>query len=286
MEISLQDQVAFVTGAGAGIGEGAARRLAACGATVVVTDVERERADQVAATIVESGGRAVPLRVDVMDTSAIEAAMHETQRRFGRLDILVNNAGGVRGQRFLEQSERSWRRHIDINMVSMLAATWHGAHLMEQGGRGGSIVNVSSIEGSRAAPMYSVYAACKAAMLNFTRTMALELAEHGIRVNAITPDQTRTAGNSGQRRGPIDPEALTRRTEEQRDDLAAYVPVGREGTTEECGDVIAFLCSSQASYVTGVTLPVDGGAWASSGWIRRADGDGWTLGGGVGVVQG
>jgi NAD(P)-dependent dehydrogenase (short-subunit alcohol dehydrogenase family) len=286
MEISLQDQVAFVTGAGAGIGEGTSRQLAACGATVVVTDVERERADRVAATIVESGGRALPLRVDVMDTSEIEAAMQETQRRFGRLDILVNNAGGVRGQRFLEQSERSWRRHIDINMVSMLAATWHGAQLMKQGGRGGSIVNVSSIEGSRAAPMYSVYAACKAAMLNFTRTMALELAEHGIRVNAITPDQTRTAGNSGQRRGPVDPEALARRTEEQRDDLAAYVPVGREGTPEECGDVIAFLCSSQASYVTGVTLPVDGGAWASSGWIRQADGDGWTLGGGVGVVRG
>jgi NAD(P)-dependent dehydrogenase (short-subunit alcohol dehydrogenase family) len=286
MEISLQDQVAFVTGAGAGIGEGTSRRLAACGATVVVTDVEQERADHVAASIVESGGRALPLRVDVMDTSAIEGAMRETQRQFGRLDILVNNAGGVRGQRFLEQSERSWRRHIDINMVSMLAATWHGAQLMEQGGRGGSIVNVSSIEGSRAAPMYSVYAACKAAMLNFTRTMALELAEHGIRVNAIAPDQTRTAGNSGQRRGPIDPEALARRTEEQRDELAAYVPVGREGTTGECGDVIAFLCSSQASYVTGVTLPVDGGAWASSGWIRRPDGNGLTLGGGVGVVRG
>jgi NAD(P)-dependent dehydrogenase (short-subunit alcohol dehydrogenase family) len=156
---------------------------------------------------------------------------------------------------------------------------------MVREGRGGSIVNISSIEGTRAAPMYSVYAACKAGMLNLTRTLAVEMAEHGIRVNAITPDQTRTAGNSGARHGEVDPARLLARTEEQREDLARYVPLGREGTVDECGDVVAFLCSPLARYITGVTLPVDGGTWASSGWIRRDDAPGWTLVGGVGVAN-
>lgn len=193
------------------------------------------------------------------------------------MDILVNNAGGVRGRRFLEQSERSWRRHIDINLTSVLAATWHAAHAMIRGGGGGSIVNVASIEASRAAPMFAVYAACKAGMVNFTRTMAVELGEHGIRVNAIARDQTRTPGLAGVRTGPVDPSVLPTRPPEERTALERYTPLGREGVVEECTDVVAFLCSPLARYVTGVTVPVDGGTWASSAWVRQADGDGWGL---------
>ena len=126
----------------------------------------------------------------------------------------MNNAGGVAGRRFLEQSERSWRRHIDINLVSTLAATAAAAPLMARGGRGGSIVNVVSIEASRAAPMYAVYAACKAAMVSFTRTMALELADDGIRVNAIAPDRTRTPGLDGLLVGPVPDELPPRSPEE------------------------------------------------------------------------
>ena len=126
----------------------------------------------------------------VVQIGQIRAGVKLADDEFGRVDILVN-VGGVTPRRFIEQSERSCRRHLELNMVSMLCATSTAVPIMNRWGGGGSIVNVTSIEGSRAAPMFSVYAACKAGMISFTRTMALELGEHGLRVNAIAPDLTR-----------------------------------------------------------------------------------------------
>ena len=211
-----------------------------------------------------------------MDSEGLRAAIAQAADRFGRLDILVNNAGGVRAAKFLEQSERSWRRHIDINLVSMLTATAASVpHMIDAGG--GSIVNVTSIEGFRAAPMYAVYAACKAGMINFTRTMALELAEHDVRVNAIAPDQTITPGLRGNRSGPVDPSAWF---ESNAESAARGIPLGREGVVEDCAAAAVFLSSKMGAYVTGETIHVDGGTNASSGWGRDGWG-GWTLPGGV-----
>ena len=188
----------------------------------------------------------------------------------------MNNAGGVRGQPFLEQSERSWRRHIDLNLVSMLAATAAAVPVMIAGGHGGSIVNITSIEGSRAAPNFAVYAACKAGMNNFTRTLALELAEHGIRVNAIAPDYTETPGLRGNLTGPVDPAKWVQPTPRQKDAIARRIPLGRVGMDVECGNAAVFLSSRMSSYVTGTILRVDGGTWASSGWVRNQAGR-WVL---------
>lgn len=275
-DILLTDQVAIVTGGGGGIGRGIALAMASAGADIVIADILPERCEETAARVRELGRRALAVPTDVMDIEQIGAMVVKAEAEFGRIDILVNNAGGVSGRRFLEQSERSWRRHIDINLVSMLAATQAVAPVMIRGGRGGNIINVTSIEGSRAAPMFAVYAACKAAMISFTRTMALELAEHGIRVNAIAPDHTITPGNQGNRTGPVDPSTWPPKTPEELETWARLIPLGREGIDAECGNVAVFLASSLASYVTGTVLPVDGGTWASMGWLRNGRG-GWTL---------
>jgi NAD(P)-dependent dehydrogenase (short-subunit alcohol dehydrogenase family) len=164
--------------------------------------------------------------------------------------------------------EASMRKHIEINLVSTLIATQEVARLMVAGGRGGNIVNVASIEAFRAAPMFAVYSACKAGMVQFTRTMAVELAEHNIRVNCIAPDHTITPGMKGNRSGPVTPQTW----ETSGDAWAATIPAGREGVVAETSSTIIYLCSKMSEYVTGVTINVDGGTWASSGWHRDGHG--------------
>jgi NAD(P)-dependent dehydrogenase (short-subunit alcohol dehydrogenase family) len=271
-DILVTDRVAVVTGGGGGIGQGIALGLARFGAHVAVLDIEPARCAATQAAIEAMGRQAVGIPCNVIDADQLRASIEQVHERFGRLDILVNNAGGVRPGPFLTQPEASIRRHIDINLTSMLVATQAAAPHMVDGGRGGSIVNVTSIEGNRAAPMFAVYAACKAGMISFTKTMALELAEHGIRVNAIAPDHTISPGTKGNRTGPLDPSSWP----DTDESWARLVPLGREGIVEECASATVWLCSKLSEYVTGVTLPVDGGTWASSGWLRRPGG-GWTL---------
>jgi len=276
----LTDQVAIITGGGGGIGRAIALAYASVGAHVVIGDIVPERCEETVARVREMGRRALAVPTDVSDTNQVRALIERADGEFGRIDILVNNAGGVSRKPFIEQSERSWRRVIDLNLVSMLAATAAAAPVMIRGKRGGSIVNVSSIEASRAAPQYAVYAACKAGMLNFTRTMALELAEHGIRVNAIAPDYTVTPGVRGNHTGPVDPTRWVQPTAQQDEAAARRIPLGRAGIDTECGQLAVFLSSAMSSYITGTVIPVDGGTWASSGWVRDKDGK-WSLTGGM-----
>src|SRR5262245_46817456 len=204
-DILLTDRVAVVTGGGGGIGQGIALGLARFGCDVAVLDVEPERCSATQAAIEGLGRRGLGIPCDVMDTAGLVSAVDRTRDELGRLDILVNNAGGVRGGPFLTQPEASVRRHVEINLFSMLFATQASARHMIDGGQGGSIVNVTSIEGMRAAPMFAVYAAAKAGMISFTKTMALELSEHDIRVNCIAPDHTITPGGRGNLAGVVDP---------------------------------------------------------------------------------
>lgn len=274
--IRLDGQAAFVTGGGGGIGRAIAIRLAEAGADVAIFDIFPERTEEAAERVREAGRKALAIPGDVMDADALRAAIDRTAAEYGRLDILANNAGGVSARPFLEQSERSMRKHIDINLMSMLIATQAAAQHMVAGGRGGSIVNVASIEASRAAPNFAVYAACKAGMLSFTKSMAVELSGHGIRVNCIAPDHTITPGNQGNRAGPVDPATWKQHSDEAVDAMNRLIPLGREGVDMECGDAAVFLSSAMASYISGVLLPVDGGTWASSGWVRGQNGK-WTL---------
>lgn len=274
-KLALTDKVALITGGGGGIGRACAIRMAELGANVVIADIVPERCEEVAKRVAEYGAKALPVPTDVMETDQIRKAVAAADETFGRLDILVNNAGGVAYKTFLDQSERSWRRHIDINLISMLAATHAAAPIMAREGRGGAIVNVASIEGIRAGPNVAVYAACKSAMIGFTKSMALELSGDKIRVNCIAPDHTITPGGRGNRAGPVDKTKWRVPTPEQDDRMRRVIPLLREGDAEECGDLVAFLASDMASYITGALIPIDGGTSAALGWVRGTQGQ-WT----------
>lgn len=267
-DIRLDGQVAFITGGAHGLGAGVAAILARFGADIVVADIDADGAERVCESVRAGGRRALAIPADVTDTAQIEAAVALACARFERIDLLVNNAGGARRTDFLDQSERSWRRHIDMNLVSVLATTRAVAQVMIATGRGGTIVNVASSEALRAAPGFAVYAACKAAMLSFTRTMALELVGHGIRVHALAPDMIDTPGL----RAYFDAAGAQGRAARDR-----YIPMGRPGTVDEFGAVVVFLASRMASYLNGVVLPVDAGAIAASGWTRSPADGAWGL---------
>jgi NAD(P)-dependent dehydrogenase (short-subunit alcohol dehydrogenase family) len=274
--LGLEGQAALVTGGGGGIGRAIALCLAAHGADVCVVDIIPERCDEVAARIGEYGRTALPYPADAMQADSLHDAVEAAAAKFGRLDILVNNAGGVTRRDFAALTERNWRRHIDLNLVSNLAATSAAIPHMIAGKRGGAIINVTSIEASRAAPGYAVYAACKAGINNLTRTLAVELADHGIRVNAMAPDFTVTPGTRGNFTGPVDESKWHQPSPAQIAAIAKRIPAGRPGIDAECGHLAVFLASAMSAYITGTVIPVDGGTWASGGWVRDSTGK-WIL---------
>ena len=265
--LRLDERVAIVTGGAGGIGAGIVRTFAELGARPVIADKDADAGARLQETLRREGYEVLCVPTDVREPAACAELVAHTRAEAGRVDVLVNNVGGTRHADFLELGADGWRRHLDLNLTGLFAPTDAALRAMIEGGRGGAIVNVASIEAVRAAPGYAVYAACKAAMLSFTKSLALEVAAHGIRVNAIAPDVVDT---------PIVRDALARdpggHAETQR-----RIPLGRLGTPRDCAAACAFLASEAAAYLTGETLHVDGGTLAAAGW-RRGSGGGWTLG--------
>jgi len=260
-QVLLTGRVAVVTGGGSGLGRGIANGFAAFGAKVAIW--ERDP-DTCAAAAGEVGG--LGLVTDVRESAEVDASLAATIDQLGPVDILVNNAGGVFRSPLLETSENGWDALYRANLRHVILCTQRVArHLVVQG-RPGSIINVTSIEGVRGAPGYAAYAAAKAGVVNFTKTAALELAPHGIRVNALAPDITLTEGI--QRLVPPASQAH----------FGDVVPMGRAGHVDEMAGAAIFLASDLSSYVTGETLHVDGGTFAAGGWYRHPETGEYVLG--------
>ena len=258
---SLDGVTAVVTGGGSGIGRGIANGLAAFGARVAIW--ERDETTCRAAAE-EVGGLACV--TDVREEDQVDAALAATIAALGSPTVLVNNAGGVFHSPLLETKPKGWDALIRSNLTHLLLCTQRVARAMVEAGTGGSIVNITSIEGTRAAPGYAAYAAAKAGVVNLTATAALELAPHGIRVNCLAPDITLTEGLLG-----VAPAGF-------EDTIGHMVPLGRAGTVDEMAGAAVFLASNLSSYVTGQTLHVDGGTAAAGGWYHHPDDGHYVLG--------
>jgi 3-oxoacyl-[acyl-carrier protein] reductase len=249
MAIDLRGSVALVTGAQQGIGRAAAAALAAAGADVAINFLDNEDDAQVTARACREHGRKVSLvQGDVAKRADAGRMVAECVRSLGRIDILVNNAGVFPRVKFVDMTDAQWDHLIDINLKGGFLCAQAAAREMIAAGRGGAIVNLSS-GALRGVKLGVHYSASKGGVVSMTRAMALELAPHGIRVNAVAPGLTDTA------------QPRFEHSDEELHALGRALPLGRIGRPAEIADAITFLASPMASFITGQTLHVNGGGY-------------------------
>ncbi len=259
LEKPLLDRIAIVTGGAQGLGEAICHRLAQEGAHVVVADINLEGAEKTAAAIREATGRrAIAVRVDVTKEDEVEAMVNRALEEFGRLDIMVANAGILISGAIEEFPLEQWRKVIDVNLIGYFLCAKHAARVMKAQ-RSGVIIQINSKSGKRGSYKNSAYAASKFGGIGLTQSIALELAEYGVRVNAVCPGNlldsplwVQSLYTQYAKRWGVSEEEVRRRYIEQ-------VPMKRACTYEDVTNVVVFLASDYSSYMTGQAINVTGG---------------------------
>lgn len=246
--MTFHEKVAIITGAGSGIGESIAGRLASEGARVAVADVNRVAAQEVAAQIREAGGRAIAIQVDVSSPLQVTALVYKTQEQWGRIHILVNNAGVSGEHPFLDMDVAEWDRVLSVNLRGAFLCSQAVARTMVQNGGGGKIINITSVNAQVVVPGLCHYCASKGGLRMLTKALAVELAPHRINVNAVGPGIVETSLTASSLKDP-----------EKLQSLLQNVPWGRVGQPGDVAEAVVFLASHHADYITGTSLWVDGG---------------------------
>jgi len=250
--ISLEGRSALITGASSGLGRAFADMLARAGAAVALAARRRDSLEEARQQIEAAGGRAIAVAMDVTNATSVAAAVDDAAQWQGRLDILINNAGVTLTKPFLELSEAEWDQQVDTNLKGAFLVAQAAAKIMRQQASGGAIVNIASILGLRVAGQVAAYLTSKAGVVHLTKGMALELARHRIRVNALCPGYIETDLNRAFFASDIG-SALIKR-----------IPQRRLGQLSELEGPLLLLCSDAGSYMTGAVLAVDGGHLVSS----------------------
>jgi NAD(P)-dependent dehydrogenase (short-subunit alcohol dehydrogenase family) len=247
---SLENKVAIITGGGGGIGRALALGFSESGASVAIADVDLVLGEKVAEEVCGVGGRALPLKVDVTAKSEIGDMVSKTVEEFGTVDILVNNVGVNLLVPLLDLREDGWDKMMNLDLKSYyLCSQVVGKVMVEKGG--GNIINMASTAGVKAAPRMGGYCVAKAGAIMLTRVLALELAQHNIRVNAVAPSLVKTAFSQGMWGDP-----------EREAKTAAKIPLKRIGVPEDVVGAALYLASDASAYVTGQTIFLDGGVLA------------------------
>jgi NAD(P)-dependent dehydrogenase (short-subunit alcohol dehydrogenase family) len=246
----LADKVAIITGGGSGFGEVTARLFAREGAAVMLADINGPAAAAVAESINNEGGSATWSKTDVGSASSVEAMVQATLSNFGRVDILYNNAGIEAFGTVIESDEATWERTFAVHVRGTFLCSKYALPAMIDSGRGGVVINVSSVAGLVGLQHMSAYSAAKGAIISLTRAMAADFAQYGIRVNCIAPGTTMT---------PLGRRLIENDTPERLAQRLSRYPLGRFGQPEEIARSVLFLASDDSSYVTGICLVIDGG---------------------------
>ena len=261
--LDFSGKTVLVTGGGVGIGRGVAEAFAGAGAQVVIAEIDPRRAEDARESI--PGAKVIVC--DVLDRAVPAMLAKRIAESSGKLDVLVNNVGHfVHALPFDALSDAQAEEILDVNLGQLLRMTRAMLPLLRAAAPGSSIVNVTSIEAYRGIPYCSVYAAAKAGVAGFTKSLALELAPEGIRVNDIAPETTDTPQVALDVMIPP----------ENRANMDKWIPLGRFGTPADCAGAALYLASPLAAWVTGTAIHVDGGALAAAGWTRTPEGE-WTV---------